>query len=68
VGGVDDFDAQYPRVLQEVRADTSYGQSLGVGRTPTFFINGRRIEGGLEPHLFEAAIEYELSRAEASNP
>ena len=42
-------------------ADDAFGQSLGVNRTPTFFINGRKIEGGLDPEFFEAAIEYELA-------
>lgn len=63
VAGVTDFNAQYPGVLEQVRADIQYGRTLGVGRTPTFFINGRKIEGGLEPHFFEAAIDYELSHA-----
>jgi len=67
VGGVNDFDAQYPRVLQQVRTDASYGQSIGVARTPTFFINGRKVEGGIEPQHFEAAIAYELART-ASQP
>src|SRR2546428_5690117 len=58
IAGVTDFDARYPSVLEQVRSDVKYGQSLGVNRTPTFFINGRKIEGGLEPEYFEATIEY----------
>jgi uncharacterized membrane protein/protein-disulfide isomerase len=65
VGGVADFDAQYARVLEQVRADVALGRQLGVGRTPTFFINGVKIEGGLRPEYFEAAIVYELRRAQA---
>jgi protein-disulfide isomerase len=34
-----------------------------VTSTPTFFINGRRIRGGIPPQYFEAAIELELKRA-----
>jgi uncharacterized membrane protein/protein-disulfide isomerase len=66
VGQVADFDAQYPRVLEQVKADTAYGRQLGVNRTPTFFINGIKIEGGLLPHFFEAAIAHELKRAQGS--
>ncbi len=63
VGGIDDFDAQYPTAIQEVRTDASAGGVLGVQSTPTFFINGRRIKGGLPPEYFEAALELELKRA-----
>jgi protein-disulfide isomerase/uncharacterized membrane protein len=69
VGGVTDFDARYPSVLALVKADVQAGQSLGVGQTPTFFINGRKVAGALEAEFFEAAIEYELARAQqGSNP
>ena len=63
VAGVTDFDARYAAVLEQVKGDIRYGQSLGVNRTPTFFINGRKLEGGLDPEFFEAAIAYELAHA-----
>ena len=63
VGGVSDFDAQYARVLEQVRADVALGRQLGVGSTPTFFVNGVKIVGGLRPQFFEAAIARELKRA-----
>ena len=63
VGGITDFDAEYPRAIQEVKTDASTGGVLGVGSTPTFFINGRRIKGGLPTQYFEEAIELELKRA-----
>jgi uncharacterized membrane protein/protein-disulfide isomerase len=62
VGGVSDFDAQYPRVLEQVRADVALGRQLGVSSTPTFFVNGVKIVGGLRPQFFDAAIAYELQR------
>jgi protein-disulfide isomerase len=65
VAGVSDFDAQYPRVLEQVRADVALGRQLGVNRTPTFFINGIRVEGGLLPQFFDTAIAHELKRAQA---
>ena len=46
-----------------VKAEAPEGGPLGVGSTPTFFINGRRLKGGLPPQYFEAAIEIELRRA-----
>lgn len=63
VAGVMDFNERYASVLEQVKGDIKYGQSLGVNRTPTFFINGRKIEGGLDPEFFDAAIAYELARA-----
>ncbi len=62
IGGVTDFDAQYPKVLDQVRADAAMGRQLGVRATPTFFINGIKIEGGLRAAFFDAAIAYELKR------
>jgi uncharacterized membrane protein/predicted DsbA family dithiol-disulfide isomerase len=64
VAQISDFDAQYPKAIQEVKTDTALGSALGVNSTPTFFINGKRIPGGgLPPQYFEAAIELELKKA-----
>jgi protein-disulfide isomerase len=63
VGGITDFDAGYEKALQEVKTEASVGSVLGVTSTPTFFINGRRLKGGLPPQYLEAAIELELKRA-----
>jgi uncharacterized membrane protein/protein-disulfide isomerase len=63
IGGITDFDAQYARAMEEVKADAAAGTALGVGRTPTFFVNGRRIEGGMPPQYFEVVLELELKRA-----
>jgi protein-disulfide isomerase len=67
VGGVTDFDAQYPAALAEVKADVRLGDQLHVESTPTFLINGRRIGGAMPPAAFEAAIELELKRAKAGS-
>lgn len=66
VAQVTDFDAQYAKVLQEVRADAQLGQRLGISGTPTFFINGIRINSSLRPSYFDAAIAWELKRAGAA--
>jgi uncharacterized membrane protein/protein-disulfide isomerase len=63
VGGLADFDAGYDKAIQEVKTDGSMGSMLGVTSTPTFFINGRRLKGGLPPQYLDAAIELELKRA-----
>jgi protein-disulfide isomerase len=61
---ITDFEAQYPKAIQEVKTDTALGAALGVNSTPTFFINGKRIPGGgLPPQYFAAAIDLELKRA-----
>ena len=65
VGGIQDFDAQYQRALQEVKADAGLGTMLGVQSTPTFFINGHRLRGGLQPRALDAAIQLEIERAKA---
>jgi uncharacterized membrane protein/thiol-disulfide isomerase/thioredoxin len=61
VGGVTDFDAQYPKVLEQVKADIAMGATLKVTGTPTFFINGTRVPI-IKPEFFDAAIAYELKK------
>jgi uncharacterized membrane protein/protein-disulfide isomerase len=63
VGQVPNFDARYPAVLEQVKADIAYGRTLGVRSTPTFFINGVKIEGALPAVYFDQAIAYELAHA-----
>jgi len=63
VGGVPNFEAQYAKALEGVRADVALGQTLNVQKTPTFFINGVKVEGGLAPQYMDMAIAYELKRA-----
>lgn len=63
VGGVTDFDAQYPRVLQGIKADVAAGGAVNVRSTPTFIINGRLVSGMLPAQFFDQAIALELKRA-----
>ena len=67
VGGVTDFDAQYQATLNQVKSDIALATVLGINRTPTFFINGVRLEGGLPPAYFQMALDLELKRA-GKNP
>jgi uncharacterized membrane protein/protein-disulfide isomerase len=64
VAGVTDFDARYAKTLELVRADIVQGQQLGVRGTPTFFMNGIRLQTWPAP-LFQAAVEWELRRVES---
>jgi uncharacterized membrane protein/protein-disulfide isomerase len=62
IGGVQDFDLQYARALQGIKADVGLAQLLGVRATPTFFINGVKLEGPTAKTL-DMAIAYELKKA-----
>lgn len=47
-------------VADEVAQDKDLGISLGVQATPTFFINGRKLEGAQPFSVFQQGIEEEL--------
>lgn len=63
LGGVGDFDTAYQRTIDQVKADISLGRLLGVHVTPTFFVNGVEVEGGMAPQTIDMAIAYELRKA-----
>jgi uncharacterized membrane protein/protein-disulfide isomerase len=63
VGQIADFDAKYQSTLSLVKGDVALGRQLGIKSTPTFFINGVKVEGALPPQYFEQAIAYELQHA-----
>lgn len=64
VGGVSDFDSKYATVVAQVKGDVALGRQLQIRSTPTFFINGVKIEGALPPQYFDQAIALELKRAD----
>ena len=49
--------------LSLVKGDIALGRTLGINGTPTFFINGVKIDSVLAPQYFDAAINYELQHA-----
>ena len=61
IGGVTDFDEKYASTLESVKSDIAYGKQLAVRSTPTFFINGVKVEGAMAPQFFDLAIQYELT-------
>ena len=63
IAQIADFDAKYASTLSLVKGDVALGRQLGIKSTPTFFINGVKIEGGLPPQYFDQAIGIELQRA-----
>ncbi|HJZ70928.1 MAG TPA: vitamin K epoxide reductase family protein [Vicinamibacterales bacterium] len=63
IGGITDFDAKYASTLSAVKGDINLGKQLGIKATPTFFINGVKIESAIAPQYFEQAIAYELQHA-----
>jgi uncharacterized membrane protein/protein-disulfide isomerase len=60
VGQVTDFDAKYAATLELVKADVALGTQLDIRSTPTFFINGVKVEGEWATQYFDEAIAYEL--------
>ena len=51
------------RFASAVESDFIYGQQLGVGGTPAFFINGKLVSGAQPYSVFEQIIEEELAVA-----
>jgi protein-disulfide isomerase len=53
------FDSQ--AALDLVKADAAEATALGVSSTPTFFVNGRKLEGAVPYENFKAALDQALS-------
>jgi hypothetical protein len=77
IGGVTDFDEQYPTMLNQVKSDIALATILSITGTPTFFF-GHRAPGSdtvmyvrpgiLPPQIFELALQYELKKAGKLKP
>jgi protein-disulfide isomerase len=50
-------DLHDPHLAQRIREDALSGLHSGVLGTPTFFVNGRRLEGGFRPDELETAVD-----------
>lgn len=64
VTGLRNYADRYAQVLNDVRQDVSDGVALNIGQTPTYFINGVKILGNLQPQWMEVLIEHLLKTAE----
>jgi vitamin-K-epoxide reductase (warfarin-sensitive) len=62
IAQVDNFDEQYPKMLEAIRQDVQLGQKLSITGTPTFFVNGIQLSS-LRPSYFDATIQYALRKA-----
>jgi len=62
------YEARYQEVLDQVRQEKQLGIDINIESTPTFFVNGIRIVGGLRPAYLDHLIQYELDRARAATP
>ena len=56
------------KTKQEVIRDIELGDSLGVTSTPTLFINGKKLQGGLpNDYFFEKLLAYEVQKQMGKN-
>jgi protein-disulfide isomerase len=53
-----------PATLEAVEAEEKEAAALGVRSTPTFFVNGRRLEGAQPYETFKEAVEAALRTAQ----
>lgn len=51
-----------PETVAQVRSDLEFGETLKIQSTPTFFINGKKIEGGLPTSLWIQVIDQLLKQ------
>ena len=58
-------DLADPDIAKRVDDMKAQGEALGLAGTPTFFVNGRQVEGGNSAPEFIALIDEELTRARA---
>jgi uncharacterized membrane protein/protein-disulfide isomerase len=65
IGQVTDFEEKYAATIGLVKADVALGSQLSIRSTPTFFINGIRVEGEWAAQYFDQAIAYELAHPPA---
>jgi vitamin-K-epoxide reductase (warfarin-sensitive) len=66
--GVTDFDKEYAARLPDIKRDIADGGALSLQGTPLIFINGVRINGYMQPSLFELALSLELNKKAAPRP
>ena len=51
-----------PSTIEKIKSDTTYGVNVKIQSTPTFFINGKKLEGGLPTNLWIEIIDRTLNK------
>jgi uncharacterized membrane protein len=62
IAQVNDFDEQYPKMLEPIRTDVQQAIRLGVTGTPTFYLNGIKITS-LRPSFLDAAVRHFVKKS-----
>jgi len=62
IAQVNDFDEQYPKLLEPIRADVQQATRLGVTGTPTFYLNGIKV-ASLRPSFLDAAVRHFVKKS-----
>jgi uncharacterized membrane protein len=62
IAQVNDFDEQYPKMLEPIRADVQQAVRLGVTGTPTFYLNGIKVTS-LRPSFLDAAVRHFIKKS-----
>jgi protein-disulfide isomerase len=60
--GVADFESEYARRLPDIRKDIAEAGAVGINSTPTYYINGVKLPGGMPAEYFELAITLEIEK------
>ncbi len=51
-----------PSTMEKIKRDTELGKKVNIGSTPTFFLNGKKIEGGLPTDIWIQIIDRMLKQ------
>lgn len=51
-----------PSTIEKIQRDVAFSQSVKIQSTPTFFMNGKKIEGGLPTNLWIEIIDRTLGK------
>jgi uncharacterized membrane protein/protein-disulfide isomerase len=61
IAGITDYDARYETAIQAVKEHAGLGGQMKIRSTPTFFVNGRRIDSGIAPAALDGLIQIILN-------
>ncbi|MFN7134463.1 MAG: DsbA family protein, partial [Myxococcales bacterium] len=58
-------DMENAEIADQIQKDSAEGNSVGANGTPTFFVNGRKLEGAQPLEAFKSLIDQEIKEADA---